>query len=165
MSAFTQINLAELPPPEIVARLDFQTIFDELKADLITRDPDLAPVLELESEPASKILQVWAYRELLLRAEFDDAGRGNMLAYARGANLEHLAAFFGVMRAVVQVADPSVVPPIVEILEDDERFVRRRTQLALESFTTAGPRGSYQFWGLTASALVKDVSVLPTSQP
>lgn len=159
MTAFSAINLAELPPPEVIARLDFETIFAALKADLIARDPDLAPVLDLESEPATKVLQVWAYRELLLRAEFDDAGRGNMLAFASGADLEQLAAFYGVTRAVVQVADPSATPPVPEILEDDERL-RRRTQLALEGFTTAGPRGSYHFWGLGASPLVKDIGVL-----
>lgn len=159
MTAFSAINLAELPPPEVVARLDFETIFADLKADLVARDPDLAPVLDLESEPATKVLQVWAYRELLLRAEFDDAGRGNMLAFASGAGLEQLAAFYGVTRAVVQVADPSATPPVPEILEDDERL-RRRTQLALEGFTTAGPRGSYHFWGLGASPLVKDIGVL-----
>ncbi|MEP1637275.1 baseplate J/gp47 family protein [Ascidiaceihabitans sp.] len=159
MSAFSAINLADLPPPEVIARLDFETIFAALKADLIARDPDLAPVLDLESEPATKVLQVWAYRELLLRAEIDDAGRGNMLAFANGANLEQLAAFFGVTRAVVQIADPSEAPPRPEILEDDERL-RRRTQLALEGFTTAGSRGSYHFWGLGASPLVKDIGVL-----
>jgi len=44
------------------------------------------------------------------------------------------------------------------VLEDDARF-RSRVQLALEGFTTAGPRGSYVFWGLSASSLVKDISV------
>ena len=159
MTAFSAINLAELPPPEVIARLDFETIFAALKEDLIARDPDLAPVLDLESEPATKVLQVWAYRELLLRAEFDDAGRGNMLAFASGSNLEQLGAFYGVTRAIVQVADPLAIPPVPEILEDDERL-RRRTQLALEGFTTAGPRGSYHFWGLGASPLVKDIGVL-----
>ena len=48
MTAFSAINLAELPPPEVIARLDFETIFAALKADLIARDPDLAPVLDLE---------------------------------------------------------------------------------------------------------------------
>jgi len=158
MSAFSAINLSELPPPVVIDRLDFETIFAALKADLIARDPDIAPVLELESEPATKVLQVWAYRELMLRAEFDDAGRGNMLAYASGANLENLAAFYGVTRALVMPADLLAVPPTAEVWESDDRL-RLRTQLALEGFTTAGSRGSYHFWGLGASALVKDIGV------
>ena len=164
MSAFSAINLAELPSPKIIARLDFETVFAALKADLIARDPNLAPVLDLESEPATKMLQVCAYRELLLRAEIDDAGRGNMLAFATGAELDHLAAFYGVARQVIQEADTSVNPPVEEIMEDDVRL-RSRVQLAPEGFTTAGSLGSYTFSALSASPLVKDVAIMETATP
>ena len=40
MTAFSAINLAELPPPEVIARLNFETIFAALKADLIARDSE-----------------------------------------------------------------------------------------------------------------------------
>ena len=93
MSGFTIIDLDQLPAPQIVDRKDFETILAEIKAWLSARDPGLAAYLELESEPTVKILQAWAYREHLLRSEFDDAGRGNMLAYATGAQLDPLAAF------------------------------------------------------------------------
>ncbi len=72
--------------------------------------------------------------------------------------LEHLAAFYGVERQVVQAADATANPPIPLILEDDERL-RARAQLAPESFTTAGSEGSYRFWALAASSEVKDVAV------
>ena len=158
MSAFTAINLEKLPAPSIIDLKDFETVFAEVKAYLIDREPELELVLNLESEPMTKLLQAWAYREILLRNEVNDAGRGNMLAFAGGAQLDHLAAFYGVSRAIVQEADDDAVPPVEEILEDDGRF-RARIQLALEGFTTAGPRGSYIFWGLTASAEVKDIGV------
>ncbi len=158
MSAFTAINLEKFAAPEIIARKDFETILTEIKGWLIAREPGLAAVLDLESEPIVKVLEAWAYRETLLRAEVDDAGRGNMLAYATGAQLDHLGAFFGVERAVVQIADPDANPPIPEILEDDGRL-RQRVQLALEGFTSAGSRGSYVFHGLSASAHVKDISI------
>ena len=158
MSAFSAINLDKLPAPEVIARPDFEVILGELKASLIDQDPGLAPILELESEPIAKVLEAWAYREMLLRAAVDDAGRGNMLAFAAGAQLDHLAAFYSVQRQVVQAADGTVAPPIPEILEEDARF-RTRVQLALEGFSTAGPRGSYVFWALSASAAVKDVAV------
>ena len=158
MSGFTAISLDKLPAPEIVARKDFETILAEVTAWLIDREPGLEPILGLESEPITKVLETWAYREMLLRAEFDDAGRGNMLAFASGARLDHLAAFYGVERAVVQEGDGTAVPPVPVILEDDERF-RLRVHLALEGFTTAGPVGSYVFWGLSASAQVKDIGV------
>jgi len=158
MSAFTAINLDKLPAPEVIERKDFETILAEIKAWLIAREPGLELILSLESEPIAKVLEAWAYREMLLRAEFDDAGRGNMLAFATGAQLDHLAAFYGVTRQIVQEGDESAVPPVPELLENDARF-RSRVQLALEGFTTAGPRGSYVFWGLSASPLVKDIGV------
>ncbi|SMX27293.1 Baseplate J-like protein [Pelagimonas phthalicica] len=158
MSAFTAINLEKLPAPEVIERKDFEGILAELKAWLIGREPGLEPILSLESEPITKILEAWAYREMLLRVEFDDAARGNMLAFATGAQLDHLAAFYGVTRQIVQQADNSVIPPVPELTENDARL-RLRVQLALEGFTTAGPRGSYVFWGLSASALVKDIGV------
>lgn len=158
MSAFTAINLDKLPAPEVIERKDFETILAEIKAWLIARGPGLEPILSLESEPIAKVLEAWAYREMLLRAEFDNAGRGNMLAFATGAQLDHLAAFYGVTRQIVQEGDESAVPPVPELLENDARF-RSRVQLALEGFTTAGPRGSYVFWGLSASPLVKDIGV------
>ncbi|AVO37392.1 baseplate assembly protein [Pukyongiella litopenaei] len=158
MSAFTAINLDKLPAPEIVDRKAFETILAEVKAWLIGREPTLEPVLALESEPLSKVLEAWAYREMLVRAEVDDAARGNMLAFATGAQLDHLATFYGVERQVVQEADEDAVPPVPEILEDDARF-RQRVQLAPEGMTTAGSRGSYVFWGLAASPKVKDIDV------
>lgn len=158
MSAFTAINLDKLPAPEVIERKDFETILLEIRAWLIAREPGLEPILGLESEPIAKVLEAWAYREMLLRAEFDDAGRGNMLAFATGAQLDHLAAFYGVTRQIEQERDESAFPPVPELLEDDARF-RSRVHLALEGFTTAGPRGSYVFWGLSASPLVKDIGV------
>ncbi len=162
--SFTAINLDRLPAPVIIEQLDFETIFAARKARLIELAPHLAPVLELESEPLVKLLQEDSYRELLLRAAVQDAGAGNLLAFAKGAVLDHLAAFYGVERLVVQEADDSVNPPLEQILEDDARL-RARVQLASEGFTTAGSIGSYVFWSLSASPAVKDVSILETPTP
>jgi len=159
MSAFSAIDLDKLPAPSVIDRKSFDSILAELRAYLVASDPGLEPVLQLESEPLVKVLQAWAYREMLLRAEVDDAGRGNMLAFATGAQLDHLAALYGIQRLVVQEGVSSANPPVLEVLETDERL-RKRVQLALEGFTTAGPRGSYVFWGFTASPEVKDVSVV-----
>ena len=165
---YTAIDLAGLPPPQIIAQPDFETIFAARKARLIEIAKEAGTVeyvnaltiaLELESEPLVQLLQEDSYRELLLRAAIQDAGKGTLLAFARGAILDHLAAFYNVARQVVQPADDSVTPPIEEILEDDDRL-RRRVQLAPESFTTAGSEGSYIFWALAASGQIKDVSVI-----
>lgn len=162
--SFTAINLERLPAPQIIEQPDFETIFDARKARLIELAPHLAPALELESEPLVQLLQEDSYRELLLRAAVQDAGKGNLLAYASGAVLDHLAAFYGVSRLVIQEADATASPPLEEVLEDDERL-RARVQLAPEGFTTAGSIGSYTFWALSASADVKDVAILETDTP
>lgn len=162
--SFTAINLDRLPAPLIIEQPDFETIFAARKARLIELAPHLAPALELESEPLVKLLQEDSYRELILRAAVQDAGAGNLLAFASGAVLDHLAAFYGVKRLVIQEADASVSPPIEELLEDDARL-RARVQLAPEGFTTAGSIGSYTFWALSASAEVKDVAILQTANP
>lgn len=164
MSLFSSINLDRLPPPQIIDQPDFETIFAARKARLIELAPELAPVLELESEPLVKLLQEDSYREMLLRAAVQDAGTGMTLAFARGAALDHLAAFYGVSRQVIQEADPSAVPPIEEELESDDRL-RARVQLAPEGFTTAGSPGSYTFWALSTSPQIKDVAVLETATP
>lgn len=171
--SFNGINLARLPAPQIIEQPDFETILAARKARLIELATkfgspayvaSLSAALELESEPLVQLLQEDAYRELLLRAAVQDAGKGNLLAFAAGPVLDHLAAFYGVARAVVQEADATVSPPIPEVLESDDRL-RARVQLAPEGFSTAGPEGAYRFWALSASPEVKDVAILPTAIP
>lgn len=168
MTAFTGIDLERLPAPLIIEQPDFETIFSARKARLLelaelagfTADnlSGLASALNLESEPLVQLLQEDSYRELLLRAAVQDAGKGNLLAFAQSAMLEHIGAFYDVERQIVQEADPDAIPPVAEILESDERL-RRRIQLAPEGFTTAGTEGSYIFWALSASPLVTDASI------
>lgn len=158
MSRFGAIDLSQLPAPAVVERLDFETILAEMRAELIRRAPALAPVLALESEPAVKILEIAAWRELLLRGRINDAARAVMLATATGADLDHLAALLGVARFTLDPGDPEAVPPVAPTLEAD-RDLRYRAQLALEGYSTAGPIGAYVFHAASASPLVRDVSV------
>lgn len=164
MSAFSAIDLSRLPPPEVVETLNYETVLAALKADLITRmqtlDPatDIETILALESEPLTILLEVCAYRETVIRARVNDGARAVLLAFASGADLEHLAALFGVTRAIITPADPLANPPVLEVLEADDRL-RQRVQLALEGFTTAGSVGAYTYHALSASPLVKDVAI------
>ena len=156
MSAFTQIDLSQLPPPEIIEQVSYETILEEMVADLQARDSTFDALVE--SDPGFKILEVAAYREFLLRQQFNERARGALIAYARSGDLENLAAFFGVERLVIDPGDPDAVPPIEPTYETDENL-RRRTQLALEGFSTAGPQGAYIFHSLSIAG-VKDVSVV-----
>jgi phage-related baseplate assembly protein len=141
MSNFTPIDLSKLPAPDVIETLDFENLLTNYINDFAARNPNYSTLLE--SDPAIILMQVVAYREMLLRARINEAAKANMLAYATKGDLDNLAAFFGVER-----------------LEDetDERL-RKRTQLALEGFSTAGPVGAYIFHSLSASNEVKSVSV------
>ena len=158
MSRFDVIDLAKLPSPAVVETLSFEVILAAMKADLVRRMPALADVLALESEPAVKILEACAYRELVLRQRINDAARAVMLATATGTDLDHLAALFGVARRKTALGNPNLRPAILPVYETDTVF-RARTQLALEGYSTAGPVGAYVFHAFQASALVKDVDV------
>jgi phage-related baseplate assembly protein len=158
MSAFTAIDLSKLQPPQIVETPDFEKILADMKAQLIAKVPEIAAIMALESEALVKAFEVFAYREMILRARINDAAKGVMLAFAERADLDHLAVLFGITRQIVQTADATVTPPRAEILEDDERL-RRRTQLALEGSTSAGSKGAYISHGLSADARIKDIGV------
>lgn len=155
MAGYTQINLANLPAPAVVEELDFEAVVTAMRDDLVERFPPIAGVIDLESEPARKLIEVFAYRETMLRARINAAARGVMLAYATGADLDNLAAIFGVQRFLLTPANPSAVPPTPAVFEGDEDL-RRRIQLSLEGFSTAGPSGAYLFHALSADEDVKD---------
>jgi len=157
-SRFTQVDLSKLPAPDVIEALDFEAVLASMKADVIARLPSLEPVLNLESEPVTYLLEAFAYREVLLRSRLNDAARAVLLAEAGGADLEHLAALFGVARLTITPADPAAFPPVAAVMEADVSL-RLRAQLALEGFTTAGSVGAYEFHARSADGSIKDVSV------
>lgn len=154
------IDFSQLPAPQVVETLDYEEILTAMLADLRSRDPQFDALVE--SDPAYKILEVAAFREMLLRQRVNDAGRSVMLAYAAGSDLDQLAALYGVLRLVADPGDPDAAPPVPPTYESDTAL-RRRVQLAPESWTTAGSVGSYQFHALGAHPEVKDIAaVSPT---
>ena len=155
ISSSTAVDLSRLPPPRIVEPLDYETILAAMTADLAARDPGLADLGD--ADPAIKVLQVAAYRELLLRQRVNEACRAVMIAYAAAGDLDQLAAVFGVTRLEIAPANPQTgTPAIVET--DDE--LRRRILLAPESYSVAGPTGAYRFHALSADPDVRDANAV-----
>ncbi|TCP98150.1 phage-related baseplate assembly protein [Sphingomonas sp. PP-F2F-A104-K0414] len=152
-STFTAVDLSRLPAPTIVETLDFDTIYGQMLAQSVALVPDFDATVE--SDPAVKLLQVAAYREMLLRARVNDAARAVMPAYAIGADLDNLAALMGVARLVITPANEQT--GAAAVLESDEDF-RRRLVLAPEGYSVAGPEGAYIFHSLSASSDVLDAS-------
>ena len=141
MGNFTAIDLSKLPAPKVIEELSYETIFQDILSDFLEKNPSYSTLLE--SDPAMILLEVCAYRELLLRNRINEAAKATMLAYATGSDLEHLAASLRVQK--------------LEGESDDQ--LRQRVQLAPEAFTNAGSVGAYTFHALSASSDIKSVSV------
>ena len=149
----TAVDLSRLPPPVLVEQLSFEVIVAAMLADLTARDPAFSALVE--SDPALKIIEVCAYRELIVRRQMDDAARQLMLAFATDANLDQLGALMGVRR--LEIAPATDEAPA--LLESDDAF-RQRIVLAPEAFSVAGPELAYVFHARSADGRVADASAI-----
>ena len=137
----TLSDLASLPTPAVIETLSFETIFTELQTEFQSRYPDYSALLA--SDPAVKLLEVAAYREVLLRNRINAAAKASLLAFATGSDLDHLAAFYGVTR----------------LLNESDEALRLRTRQRIIGFANAGGAAHYRYWALSASPEVADVEV------
>jgi phage-related baseplate assembly protein len=92
-----RIDLSKLPPPQLVEEMDFEVILAEMRARMRELCPEWTGY-ELESDPANKVMETAAYREMLIRQRVNEAVRGVMVAFAAGYDLDNLAAFYPVSR-------------------------------------------------------------------
>ena len=137
----TLSDLASLPTPAVIETLSFETIFSELQAEFQSLYPDYSALLA--SDPAVKLLEVAAYREVLLRNRINTAAKASLLAFATGSDLDHLAAFYGVTR----------------LMDETDEALRLRTRQRIIGFANAGGAAHYRYWALSASPEVADVEV------
>ncbi|MFW5401448.1 baseplate assembly protein [Yersinia sp. 1252 StPb PI] len=161
------IDLSQLPAPLAVEALDYETLLDERKAELIALYPAdeqeaITRTLSLESEPLVKLLQENAYRELVLRQRVNEAAQAVMVAYANGSDLDQLGANNNVQRLIITPADPDAIPPVAAVMESDTDF-RLRIPQAFEALSVAGPTGAYEAHARSADGRVADASALSPS--
>lgn len=143
MSHDTAIDISVLPNPEVIETVDYEAIVKLMRDDLVARFPAIVGVVDLESEPARKLLEVFGYREIVLRARINDAARANLLAFAMGSDLDHLAAFYDVVRMAG---------------ETDARL-RQRVVLAIRGRSTGGTAPRYRYVALSSDIRVADAVV------
>lgn len=164
---FDDIDLSRLPAPAALTRLDYEAVLAAILASFAAaweveraRRPDLPAydTLHLESDPVRILLQVVAYRELLLIGRVNDSWKASRLAYASGTDLDNIAGEFGVRRKLIDPGDPLAAPPVPEAYEHDDDL-RRRAQLFAERLTTAGNYGGYYGHALSADDQVLDAAV------
>lgn len=152
------IDLSQLPMPEVVEQIDYETILKEALDDFHLKMDELGidyPRL-VESDPAYKLAEVFAYREVLVRERANKSALAVLLAYAERSDLDHKAAEKNLKRKVITPADNTTIPPTPAVMESDASL-RQRVQLAPEGYTTAGSEGSYIFHAKNADARIKDV--------
>lgn len=137
------IDLSQLPAPDVVEALDYETLLAERKATLISLYPAdqqeaVARTLTLESEPIVKLLQENAYRELILRQRINEAAKAVMVAYSLDSDLDQLGANNGVRRLTITPADDTTIPPTAAVMESDDDF-RLRIASAFEGLPAPLP--------------------------
>jgi phage-related baseplate assembly protein len=123
---------------EIFERIEYEAIFQRLKAEFLRRSPEFTALLE--SDPAVKLLEIAAYQEMLMLFRIHEAIKSNLLAHAAGQDLDNLAEFYSVQRAES---------------EADEAF-RNKIKARIQAWSPAGSRDHYKFHTLQADPRVKD---------
>jgi phage-related baseplate assembly protein len=122
----------------IFEKIEYDGIFQRIKAEFLQRSPEFTALLE--SDPAIKLLEIAAYQEMLMRFRIQEAIKSNLLAYAAGEDLDNLAEFYSVQRAEN---------------ESDDGF-RNKIKTRIQAWSPAGSRDHYKFHALQADARVKD---------
>ncbi|APO76112.1 baseplate assembly J-like protein [Rhizobium etli 8C-3] len=148
------IDLMTLPPPAIIEELDYSAIAATYKVRFVQTweavrvahselNLPAYDVEMLETDLAVIISEAESYRDTVMRARINDAIKANLLAFARGADLDHLAAFYDVIR----------LPG-----EQDDRLAAR-VILAIQGRSTGGTEPRYKFVAMSVSIEVKDAIV------
>ena len=139
----TALDLSALPPPAALDTLDFEAIRTALLADIVGREPALAPALALEVGATVRQVEATAYRELTWRADGNSKVRAVMLATATGADLDNAAANLGVVRLPGEL----------------DAALRARAADSFSSSSVAGPRAAYRRLALNVDAVLTDAEV------
>lgn len=161
------LDLSGLPPPDAIKSLDVLAIIRERKAGIVARlkeideamADEVASVLDLESEPLTKLTESDAYRELLDLAAINDAVRAVMLPYSRGADLDVLSSLLGVRRLTITSGDSTLNPPRAAVMERDEDLISR-AQIALEGTAPGLTSNAYVLIAKSAAPEVKSVGLV-----
>ena len=93
------LDLNKLTEPSFIER-DAATV----TAEMVSQAEAMLGRTLYPAQPERVEIDMVAYREMLLRIGIQAAAKQNLLAYATGENLEHLAAFYDVERLSAQSA-------------------------------------------------------------
>lgn len=139
-------ELANLPPPQLVDELSYETtrglFIARLKAEFdavgIAYDVDM-----LETDPGVILMEVAGYIDTGLRQRINEAIRSWFLAYATGSDLDVLAQWYDVAR----------------LSGESDDALRRRIVENIKGRSPGGTEARYRAIALGADVRVADVSV------
>lgn len=131
-------DLAKLPRPIFVENDPAARV-----TELVARYEAATGKTLYPAQPERLLIDDFVYADAIQRAAIQYAGEQNLPAYAEGAALDHLAAFFGVAR----------------LEGEEDEHLRERVCLAPEKFSVAGAIGAYRYWAMTADPSITDVAV------
>ncbi|XIX29952.1 hypothetical protein AB2E85_07395 [Escherichia coli] len=125
------IDMSLLPPPAFVKT----PLFSDVKSSLLSELQILYPQFNalLESDPAVKLLEIVAYREIIITARVNQGMLAVLLAFAKGSDLDQIGANFDCLRLLITPANPDAIPPT-------EGFTRVTTSIVI-AYSYHGTRG------------------------
>ena len=128
----------DLPDPQIVETLSYDQVLAALITDFKARDTGYDALLF--SDPAIKLLEVAAYREVILRQRINDAFKATLLGLATGNDLDNLADFYNVSRNTGET----------------DIALRARVVEKIKGSSTGGGASWYRYQALTSDNRVQD---------
>ena len=152
------IDLSKLPPPKIVKEINFEEILEGMKKDFLKRmKKEIPDYVLVDSDPAVKVLETAAYREMKLRQKINDGAKECMLAFSEGSNLDNIVAYSNVERKTFTDIDPETGEP----RKESDASLRSRSLLSFDRYSTAGAFAAYKFQALKVGAELKLFDVYP----
>lgn len=161
------LDLSRFPPPLAIRSMDYETIIAARKVRLVAEMAEIGinyDVVDLEDTPGAALQETDAYHELLAYAAINDAYKAGLVAFAAGADLDHLGLTASLhlpqshrdlmLRRVIVPASGSTPA----VMESDAEY-RRRLLLAPEAYATAGTEGGFLFHALSADPGVINADV------
>lgn len=131
---------------------DFTTITNELVATYKTIKPDY---VRNESDTIMPVIEAFAYREMLLRNQFNLQIKNSFWQTAEDENLTFIASFFGLSRLEFHYFEDDI-----ELIRyETDTDLRDRIKLSFEGQNTAGSANSYKYHTFKVSETIKDVAV------
>lgn len=105
-NTYTAIDLSLLSPPDVVKQINFEIILKEGLDDFYQRMREIQPDFPdlLESDPAMKLAEAFAYREMTVRQDANNQALSVLLAYSADNDLDHKAAERNLKRRIISPA-------------------------------------------------------------